>query len=69
MMQVFGDAVIDKAPVLVLTNYKVTIFMRRHEDVHDKCLQASTPVWYDQLDPPVRASWLYAMKEAVVSAT
>ena len=43
-MQVYGDAVMDEAPLLILTNYHVTVFLKRSEHVHDKRLWASEPV-------------------------
>ena len=43
-MHVYGDAVMDEAPLLILTNYHVTVFLKRSEHVHDKRLWASEPV-------------------------
>ena len=50
-MQVYGDAVMDEAPLLILTNYPVTVFLKRSEHVHDKRLWASEPVWWGSAAP------------------
>jgi len=63
-LQVYGDAVLDEAPLLILTNYYVTIFLKRSEDVLDKRLWASEPIWFDQTDPSARASWLHGLQQA-----
>ena len=63
-LQVYGDAVMDEAPLLILTNYHVTVFLKRSEDVQDKRLWASEPIWCDQADPPARASWLHGLQQA-----
>lgn len=34
-VQVYGDAVLDEAPLLILTNYHVTVFLRRSSNVQD----------------------------------
>ena len=62
--QVFGDAVIDEAPLLILTNYHVTVFLKRSDDARDKQLWASAPIWYDQTDPPPRACWAHGLQQA-----
>ena len=54
----------DEAPLLILTNYHVTVFLKRSEDVQDKRLWASEPIWYDQTDPPARASWVHGLQQA-----
>ena len=56
----------DEAPLLVLTNYHVTVFLRRSQHVHDKRLWASEPVWFDRADLPVRACWAHALQQAQV---
>jgi len=63
-LQVYGDAVMDEAPLLILTNYHVTVFLKRSGNVLDKRLWASEPIWFDQTDPPARASWLHALQQA-----
>ena len=63
-MQAYGDAILDEAPLLVLTNYHATVFLRRSGDVRDARLRASEPVWIDQTDPPARACWLHALCQA-----
>ena len=63
-LQVYGDAVMDEAPLLILTNYHVTVFLKRSEDVQDKRLWASEPIWFDQADPPARVSWVHGLQQA-----
>lgn len=63
--QVYGDAVLEEAPLLILSNYNVTLFMKRSEDVQDKRLWVSTPIWWDSTDPSVRVCWLYALQQAL----
>ena len=63
-LQAYADAVLDEAPLLVLTDYNVTIFLRRSGDVKDNRLWASEPVWADQQSPPARAAWLNALQQA-----
>ncbi|EIE18322.1 hypothetical protein COCSUDRAFT_60291 [Coccomyxa subellipsoidea C-169] len=64
VQQVYGDAVFDEAPMLILTNYHVTVFLKRSADVQDKRLWASPPIWWDSTDPPARACWLYSLEQA-----
>ena len=54
----------DEAPLLILTNYHVTIFLKRSDNVQDKRLWASEPVWFDQTEPPARASWVHGLQQA-----
>ncbi len=63
-MQVYGDAVIDEAPLLILSNYHVTVFLKRSEHVHDKRLWASEPVSWNQQHPSARSCWLRALQVA-----
>ena len=63
-LQAYADAVLDEAPLLVLTDYNVTVFLRRSGDVKDNRLWASELVWADQHNPPARAAWLNALQEA-----
>ena len=63
-LQVYGDGVMDEAPLLILTNYHVTFFLRRSATVVDKRLWASPAVWWDQTEPPPRVCWLYALQQA-----
>ena len=48
----------DEAPLLILSNYDVTIFLKRAKHVMDKRLWASPPVWWDSQRPSARCSWL-----------
>ncbi len=63
-LQAYGDAVIDEAPMFIISNYHVTVFLKRSEDVQDKRLWASQPVWWDQQQPSARSCWLWALHEA-----
>ena len=56
--QVYGDAVLDEAPLLILTNYHAIFPLRRNENVLDKRLWASPAVWWDQTEPPPHGCWL-----------
>lgn len=62
--QAYGDAVFDEAPLLVITNYRVTVFLKRSPDVKDKRLWASEPIWLDDTSPPPRVSWLHGLQLA-----
>ncbi|CAL5224743.1 g7476 [Coccomyxa viridis] len=64
VQEAFGDAVFDKAPLLALTNYDVTIFLKRSQDVKDKRLWASEPIWFDDTSPPPQVFWLYGLQTA-----
>lgn len=55
---------IGEAPMLIISNYYVTVFLKRNEHVHDKRLWASQPVWWDQQQPTARSCWLWALHEA-----
>ena len=67
-MQVYGDAVVDEAPLLILSNYLVTIFLKRSQHCWDKRLWASEPIWWDQTQPSARACWLHAFQLAAQMA-
>ena len=54
----------DEAPLLVLTDYNATVFLRRSKDVKDNRLWASEPVWVDQHHPPAFAAWINALQQA-----
>ncbi|KAK9817326.1 hypothetical protein WJX74_005231 [Apatococcus lobatus] len=64
LQQVYGDAVMDEAPLLVLSNYDCTVFQKRSPNVMDKRLWASEPVWWDSQRPSARACWLQAFQTA-----
>lgn len=57
-LQAYGDAVIDEAPLLFISNYHCTVFLKRSEHVHNKTLWASEPIWWDQQHPSARSCWL-----------
>ena len=64
VVQAYGMAVVDEAPVFVLTSYNVSVFFKRSNDVEDKRLWASEPVWINQIDPPACAMWAHALQQA-----
>lgn len=65
VFQVYGDAVVDEAPLMVLSNYHVTYFIKRNlEDVKDKTLYVSPPIPWNSRDLPVRAAWLFFLSVA-----
>ena len=56
----------DEAPLLVITNYEVTYFIKRDlEDVENKRLWVSPPVSWDSKSPPPLAAWLFFAKYAL----
>ena len=63
-LQAYADAVMDEAPLLVLTDHNATVFLRRSKDVKDNRLWASKPVWVDQHFPPARAAWVNGLQQA-----
>ncbi len=63
-VQVFGYAVEEEVALAAVTNYLVTLFIRRSMDVKDKTIYVSDPVWFDQTQPPAKACWLNFMHEA-----
>lgn len=66
-MQAYGDAVLDEAPLLVVSNFRQTYFVRRNiHDVADKTLYASPLIAHDHpadVLPPL-AAWLYVLRLA-----
>lgn len=63
-MQAFGDAVLEEAPLLIISNYDCTLFLRRSLCVQDTTLYASPPVWWDDERVPPRICWLHALRKA-----
>lgn len=63
-LQVYGDAVIDKAPLLFVSNYHSTVFLKRSEHVCNKQLWASEPIWWDRQQPSARSCWLTLLRLA-----
>ena len=63
-MQAFGCAVEEEVAVAAVTNYTVTLFMKRSMDVRNKTIYVSDPVWFDQTQPPAKACWLNFLHEA-----
>ena len=55
----------DEAPLLIISNYEVTFFLRRNvRNVCDKRLEVSPPVSWNSLNPTPLAAWLYALHYA-----
>ena len=63
-LQAYGDAIIDEAPLLFVSNYHCTVFLKRSEHVHNKQLWASEPIWWDQQQPSARSCWLRFLQVA-----
>ena len=57
-LQAYGDAVVDEAPLLFISNYECTVFLKRSVHVYNKTLWASEPIWWDQQHPSACACWL-----------
>ena len=64
MVQAYGMAVVDEAPVFALTSYNVTVFFKRSDDVRDTRLWASEPAWINQTDPSAAAVWVLVLLQA-----
>ncbi|KAA6418757.1 MAG: hypothetical protein FRX49_11245 [Trebouxia sp. A1-2] len=62
--QVYGDAVIDEAPLLFVSNYHSTVFLKRSERVCNKQRWASDPIWWDRQQPSARSCWLTFLRLA-----
>lgn len=63
VVQAYGMAIVDGAPIFVLTNYNVTVFFKRSQDVRDMRLWASEPLWISDTDPPACAMWAHALQQ------
>ncbi len=63
-LQVYGDAIIDEAPLLFVSNYHVTVFLKRSEHVQNKQLWASEPIWWNRQHPSARSCWLRFLQVA-----
>ena len=63
-LQAYGDAVIDEAPLLFVSNYHCTVFLKRSQHVHDKKLWASEPIWWDRQHPSAPSCWLRCLRAA-----
>ena len=57
-------AVVAEAPVFALTSFNVTVFFKRSDDVKDKRLWASEPVWISQTGPSAAAMWVLVLQQA-----
>jgi len=65
IQQAFGDAVMDEAPLLIISNYEVTYFIKRNvQNVADKQLIVSPPVSWDSQSPHPLAAWLFCLHHA-----
>ncbi|KAL0028592.1 hypothetical protein WJX79_004062 [Trebouxia sp. C0005] len=58
LQQAYGDAVIDEAPLLFVSNYSCTMLLKRSEHVHNETRWAFEPIWWDQQHPSARSCWL-----------
>ena len=47
-----------------VTNYEAAVFIKRPQDVRDKTILVSDPVWLHQLYPSAFACWLTFMEQA-----
>ncbi|WIA20003.1 hypothetical protein OEZ85_005875 [Tetradesmus obliquus] len=64
IQQAYGDAVMDEAPLLLVSNWHTTfLFSRRLDDVRNKTLQVSQWAW-DSTDVPPLGAFLYVLHRA-----
>ncbi len=65
LLQAYGDAVVEEAPIFAISNYDVTFFCRRHlSEVGDKRIWASPPIAWNEVSLPPRAAWLHFLAVA-----
>ena len=65
LLQAYGDAVVEEAPVFAISTYEVTVFCHRDfTHVRDKRIWASPPIAWDNASLPPRAAWLHFMAVA-----
>ena len=65
LLQAYGAAVVEEAPIFAITNYEVTFFCRRHlTDVKDTRIWASPPIAWNSASLPPRAAWLHFLAVA-----
>jgi len=65
LLQAYGDAVVEEAPIFAISNYDVTFFCRRHlSEVGDKRIWASPPIAWNEASLPPRAAWLHFLAVA-----
>lgn len=63
LLQAYGDAVQDECPLLLVSNYRSTFLLLRHNDVTNKHLKVAQWTWDDAVVPPLGA-FLYVLKLA-----
>ena len=65
LLQAYGDAVFEEAPIFAISNYDVTFFCRRHlSEVGNKRTWASPPIAWNEVSLPPRAAWLHFLAVA-----
>ncbi len=65
LLQAYGAAVVEEAPIFAISNYEVTFFCHRNlGDVRDKRLWASPPIAWNSVSLPPRAAWLHFLAVA-----
>ena len=70
LLQAYGDAVVEEAPIFAISNYEVTFFCHRNlNDVRDKRIWASPPIAWTSVSLPPRAAWLHFLAAAQECST
>lgn len=65
LLQAYGDAVVEEAPLFAISNYEVMFFCHRNfTDVRDKRIWASPPIAWNSVSLPPRAAWLHFLAVA-----
>ncbi len=65
LLQAYGDAGVEEAPIFATSNYDVTFFCRRHlSKVGDKRIWACPPIAWNEVSLPPRAAWLHFLAVA-----
>ncbi len=65
LLQAYGAAVVEEAPIFAISNYEVTFFCHRNlNDVRDKRIWASPPIAWNSVSLPPRAAWLHFLDVA-----
>ncbi len=65
LLQAYGDAVVEEAPIFAISNYNVTFFCCRHlTNVEDKRIWASPPIAWNSVPLPPSAAWLHFLAVA-----
>ncbi len=65
LLQAYGAAVVEEAPIFAISNYEVTFFCHRNlNDVRDRRIWASPPIARNSVSLPPRAAWLHFLAVA-----